>query len=422
MESLERDFFADPSVVDDPAPYFDQLRARCPVAREPHHNSMMVTGYDAVMEVLNSKDGTFSNCVSVAGPIPPLPFEPSGDDIREQLDACRDQLPWADHLVAFDGQKHVAHRTLLTQLLTYQRLKQNEEYLGQLADRMIDRFIERGSCNIVPEFAHATTTYAISDLMGIPEDHRAELLELIGASPSQIEGDAAHKIGPDPLSFLEERFVSYIEERREAPGTDLMSELAQSRFKDGSVPSIAELARLARFLFGAGQDTTSRLIAMAVLILAENPELQSLLRQDRSRIADFLEETLRYDGPVKVAFRLAQTSTTVAGTPVPAGTVLTVSLLGANHDPAHFENPKAFDMERPKLRDNVAFSRGVHACPGAPLARMESRIAIDRLLDRTTDIRISDEHHGPPDDRRYRFEKTYAFRSLADLHVEFTAA
>lgn len=422
MEEVDQDFFNDKSVIQDPATYFAKLRSRCPVMRESHHGSIMVTGYDEVINVLSRRDDTFSSSVSVAGPIPPLPFRPEGDDIRGQLDAHREELPWAAHLVSFDSEKHAAHRALVTRLLTYGRLKQNEGYLEGLADRLIDRFIDQGHCNVVSDYAHATSTYAISDLLGIPEEDRADLLALIGAPPTMIDGDPAHKIGPDPLIFLNERFVGYIRERRENPGTDLMSELANSRFKDGSTPEISVLARLAAFLFGAGQDTTSRLIAMAVRILGDEPELQKRLRKERDRIPDFLEETLRYDGPVKIIFRLAQSSTTVGEGEVPAGSIVTLGLSAANRDPRHFPNPDEFNIDRPRVRDNVAFSRGIHACPGAPLARLEARVAIERLLDRTADIRISEAHHGPANARRYRYDPTYSFRNLSDLHIEFTPA
>jgi cytochrome P450 len=416
------DFFADAKVVNDPIKYFNQIRSKCPVTQEAHHGSLMVTGYDAAMEVLSRRDGTFSSCVSVGGPIPPLPFEPVGDDIREQLNLHREDLPWSAHLVCFDGEKHAAHRALLTRPLTFHRIQQNENYMKELVDRVIDKFIGLGRCNVVSDFARPAATYAISDLMGIPEHHRAELLDLLSAPVTSIEGDPTHS-APDPLEFLEERFfVAYIRERRESPGKDLMSELANGRFKDGSVPEIAELARLACFLFGAGQDTTSRLIAMTILILAENPELQRRIRRERERIPDLLEETLRYDGPVKLIYRLAQQSTTIGDVKVPAGTVVSIGLFGANHDPNHFEDPETFNIDRPRVRDNLAFSKGVHGCPGAPLARMEARVAIARILDRLAEIRICEEHHGPPSARRYRFAPTYSFRSLSDLHIEFSAA
>jgi cytochrome P450 len=126
MVDVEPDFFSDPSVVADPKSYFDRLRSGCPVMKENYHGSLMVTGYDEVMEVLNRRDDVFSSVVSTLGPIPPLPFEPKGDDIREQLEAHRSEIPWSAHLVTFDGKRHADHRALLTSVLTYKRLKDND--------------------------------------------------------------------------------------------------------------------------------------------------------------------------------------------------------------------------------------------------------------------------------------------------------
>jgi cytochrome P450 len=413
------DFFSDARVIDDPRSYFDLMRAKSPVATEPYQNTVMVTGFADALAVLNDKAGVYSNACSVVGPIPGLPFAPQGPDIREQLDDYRADLPWASHLVCMDGTAHTKYRALLAGLLTYKRLKQNEEYLTNLADRLIDRFVETGRCAIVPQYAHATTVYAISDLMGIPEADRAELLALLGAPPSQVEGDAVHKVGADPLVFMKPRFDQYLRERMDDPRGDLMSELVQAKFKDGSKPDFDALSCLTRFLFGAGQDTTSRLIAMGVLILAENPELQRRLRDEPGRIADFIEEALRYDAPVKVAYRLALQDTAIGDIAVPAGTIVTVCLNGASNDPEKFNHPERFDIDRPGLRDHMGFSRGAHGCLGALLGRMEARTAIERLLARTSDLRISEEHHGPANARRYRFEPTYTFRSLAELYVEF---
>jgi cytochrome P450 len=422
MADVEPDFFSDPAVIDDPKNYFAAMRGRCPVLREPFQNSLMVTGYDEVKEVLDRRDDTFSTCVNVLGPVQGLPFVPEGDDIRAEVDAHREEMPWSAHLTAHDGPRHAAERQLLTELLTYKRLKANEDYLNGLANSLIDGFIGKGTVNAARDYAHAAATYAISDIMGIPAADRVELIELLGAPPSQLEGEAKHRVGADPLTFLKERFDGYFHARQVQPTGDLMTELLQARFRDGSAPDFDTVSLLARFLFGAGQDTTSRLIAMAILVLAENPELQARLRAEPARIADFLEEVLRFDGPVKVVYRLAQQRTEVAGVDVPAGTVLTVSLTGASNDPAHFPNPQVFDIDRSNKRDHVGFSRGVHACLGAPLARLESRVAIERILARTSDIRLSEAHHGPVGDRRLRFEQTYTFRSLSDLFIEFDAA
>jgi cytochrome P450 len=374
------------------------------------------------LKILVNKDGVFSNACSILGPMPGLPFEPHGPDISAELDAHRAEMPWSDHLVCFDGKKHAEHRMLLGSLLTYKRLKQNEEYLHGLAGKLIDEFIGNGRCNVVPEFAHATTVYAISDLMGIPMQDRAVLLEQIGAPPSQLAGDAPLKVGPDPLVAMKPLFDSYLQARQENPTGDLMSELVHAKFKDGSSPDFDMLSNLARFLFGAGQDTTSRLIAMAVLVLAERSDLQERLRTEPERIPDFIEETLRFDGPVKVAYRLATADTKVGDVEIPAGTILTVAYSAASNDPAKFAAPESFDIDRQGLRDHMGFGKGPHGCLGAPLGRMESRIAIEHLIKRVRNIRLSEEHHGPADAREFRFEPTYTFRSLSDLYIEFDPA
>jgi cytochrome P450 len=416
------DFFSDPAVIEDPFSYFAQMRSHCPVAREPYQNAFMVTGYEALNDLLTRKSDAFSSCLSVLGPLPPLPFKPEGGDITAQLEAVRDELPWSAHLVCYDGAKHAEHRALMTNLLTWKRLKQNEDYLYGLVDQLIDKFIGNGTCNVVPEFSHATTTYAISDFMGIPEADRPVLLEAIGAPPSQLEGDAPIKVGPDPLIAMKELFDGYLHERIANPTSDLMSDLVQSRYRDGSEVPFEILSNLARFTFGAGQDTTSHLISMAVRLLGEDLDLQQRLRADPGRIPDFIEEVLRFDPPVKVAYRLALKDSEVAGVEVPAGSVMTACLVGANRDPAHFEKPDEFDIDRPHVRDHMAFSKGLHACLGAPLGRMETRIALEKLLERTSEFRLSEAHHGPAGSRHYNFVPTYTFRSLVDLHIDFTPA
>jgi cytochrome P450 len=413
------DFFTDPSVIDDPQPYFHHLRSKCPVLREPFHGAFMVTGYPEAMELYNGQRRTFSSCVAVTGPIPPLPFKPEGDDVSPQIELHRRNMPFGNQLVAFDGAEHLAQRTLLTQLLTATRLQKNAEYMQGLADRLIDRFIEQGRCEVVSDYAHAMSTLVICDLLGVPEADRDELVKLLGQPPTQLGGDEAVKTSPDPNAHLNGLFSKYLEERRRQPCGDMMSDLANSRFKDGSAPDMPTLIRLATFLFAAGQDTSARMMASAFQILGEFPQLQERLRADPTRIPDFIEETLRIDSPVKVLSRLARTSTSIAGVDVPAGGVVTIALGAVNHDPRHFENPDQFNLDRPHVRDHIAFSRGLHACPGAPLARLEGRITVERFFKRMRDIRICEGEHGPPGARRYDYEPTYLLRGLSKLHIEF---
>ncbi len=151
------------------------------------------------------------------------------------------------------------------------------------------------------------------------------------------------------------------------------------------------------------------------------PDVQERLRRDRSRIPVFIEEALRMDAPpVKSQFRLAKKNTRVGDLDVPAGTTMMVCPGAVNRDPNRFEHPHEFDLDRKNVREHIAFGRGVHSCPGGPLARVEGRVSIERILDRMSDIAIDEELHGPPHARRYTYEPTFILRGLTELHITFT--
>jgi cytochrome P450 len=201
---------------------------------------------------------------------------------------------------------------------------------------------------------------------------------------------------------------------------DVLTDLAVATYPDGTTPDVISVVRTATFLFAAGQETTARLLAAALKHLAEHPELQDQLRDQRDRIPNFLEEVLRVESPVKTDFRLAQRSTSVAGVDIKAGTPVMLLNGAANRDPRRFECPHEFRIDRPNAQAHIAFGRGVHSCPGGPLARAEGRVSLERILDRLRDIRLSEEHHGPPGARRFRYEPTWVLRGLTELHLEFT--
>ncbi|MGW3565071.1 cytochrome P450 [Streptomyces sp. NPDC000941] len=418
------DFFRDDGAVADPYPYFDSLRTRCPVLREPHHDVVMVTGYDEVVEVAQDSK-SFSSCVSVTGPFPGFPVPLEGEDVSDLIERHRDELPMSDQLPTLDPPVHTAHRALLMRLITPKRLKQNEAAIGEIADRMLDTFLARGEGEFISEFAGPFTLLVIADLLGVPEEDREEFLDRLQRRPqagggigSTGEGAMAHS----PLEFLYGRFADYIEDRRRQPRDDVLTGLATARFPDGSLPDVADAVRVAANVFSAGQETTVRLLSSALMLIAEHPDIQERLRTERGLIPNFVEEVLRAESPVKGDFRLARIPTTVGGVDIPAGTTLMLLNGAANRDPRKFEDPATFDPARPNARHHLAFGRGIHTCPGAPLARAEARVGIERLLDRTSDIRISERVHGPADARRYRYLPTYILRGLTHLNLEFTPA
>ena len=165
-----------------------------------------------------------------------------------------------------------------------------------------------------------------------------------------------------------------------------------------------------------------RLLGAALQLIGDRPDLQGLLRERRDLIPGFVEETLRIEAPVKGDFRLARHGASVAGVDIPAGATVMVLNGAANRDPGHFESPGEFQVERENAREHLAFGRGVHSCPGGSLARMETRVSIERLLDRTAHIGISEAQHGPPGERHYHYMPTYILRGLTQLYLEITPA
>jgi cytochrome P450 len=384
---------------------------------------MMVTGYDEAVEVLHDS-GTFSSCISVTGPFPGFPVPLEGDDVSELIEKHRDELPMSDQLTTMDPPTHTAHRALLMRLFTPKRLKENEDRMSALADRVLDTFLAGGQGEYISGFASPFTLLIIGDLLGVPEEDQLEFLQS-QQRPQQsmtVGSTGDDTMAHSPLEFLYARFAEYIEDRRREPRDDVLTGFATATFPDGSMPEVADVVRVAANVFSAGQETTVRLLSAAIKLLAERPELQAQLRSEPDRIPNFIEETLRIESPVKGDFRMSRVKTAVAGVEVPAGTILMVVNGAANRDPRRFEAPDTFDPERANARHHLTFGRGVHTCPGAPLARAEARVGIERLLARTTDIRISERVHGPADAPNFQYIPTYILRGLTHLGVEFTSA
>ncbi len=421
------DFFRGDELVHDPYPYFDHLRGQCPVQREPHHGVVMVTGYDEAASIFTDTDA-FSSCNAVTGPFPgfPVPLDGlDGDEVSALIDEHRDEMPFSDQLPTMDPPAHKAHRGLLMRLLTPKRLRENEDFMWRRADRQIDTFLDRGECDLVTDFGGPFTLYVIADLLGVPEsEHETFREELQGGHQRDrvIGSTGKGSLGHTPLEFLYDRFSTYIEDRRREPRDDVLTSLATATFPDGSTPEVIDVVRVATNLFSAGQETTVRLLGAAFQVIGERPDVQKRLREDRDRIPDFVEECLRIESPVKGDFRLARRDTTVGGVDIPAGTTVMIVNGAANRDPRRFEDPTGFHLDRPNAREHLSFGRGIHSCPGGPLARAEARVSIERMLDRTEDIRISEAAHGPADARRYQYIPTYILRGLRHLHLEFTPA
>ncbi len=413
------DFFSDLSLIDDPYPFFRHLWAQGPVVDLPTHGVVAVIGYEEGFEVLRNH-ADFSSIVSATGPIPPVPFVIEGNDISEQIEQHRSTMPFGAMLVAQDQPDHTRTRRLLNGLLTPKRFKENEEFLQALADRKIDGFIEDGKLEVISGYGHPFATLAIADLMGMPEEAVAPALAGCGRMPGVI-GDPK-EMENNPLESLAMVFYGMLAERRENPCGDVMSILAQATHADGSLPEIGEIVSLAAVLFGAGQDSTVRLIASTLKRIAEHQDLQQAVRADPALIPQFIEEVLRLDGSTKGTFRLAKRRALIGNRTVEPGQVVMVILSAMNRDPRLFDSPDDFQLDRANVRKHLAFGAGIHGCIGAPLARAEARLTVEKLLARTSNIRFDEAVHGPEGARRYDYQPNFTQRALSSLNIVFDKA
>jgi cytochrome P450 len=304
-------------------------------------------------------------------------------------------------------------------LITPKRLKENEEFMWRLVDRALDAILPAGQCEFINDFAQRYTLLVIADLLGVPESDHRMLLERMGLG-ERLSGMMNQSSDFHDVDNIYDYFIEAIEDRRRNPREDVLTGMALAKFPDGSLPELVDVARIASNVFAAGQETTVRLLGATLVRIADDAELQQRLRRDTELIPNFVEETLRVDGPIRGDFRLALKSTTLGGVDIPAGTTVMVLNGAANRDPRRYERPGELLLDRSNSRQHVGFGHGVHTCPGSPLARSEVRITIERIFARTSDIRISEAAHGPAGARRYSYLPTFMFRGLAALHLEYT--
>ena len=413
MNAFERDFFTDPDLMLDPAPYYAALRERDPVVREPHRGVFMVSGIEEVLALYADYD-SFSAIVAPLGPFVQLPKPHAGESITDMIERRRDEIPMGDMLPTFDPPRHTRHRALLNKLLTPNRLKQNEQFMWTLANQLIDEFADRDETEFCESYSGPFTLLTIADLLGVPvEDHETLRGWLQSDGGRAMSGDTAGNAdGPQVLLRLYPYFTRYVEERRASPRDDVLTQLATVRFADGELPEVLDVVRIAVFLFAAGQETTARVLTTGMRILAQRPALADELRDNPDTIPNFIEECLRFESPIKGSYRLAVRDTQLAGVNIPRGSIVMAMNGAANRDVRVFEDADRFDPKRSNARRNITFGHGEHFCPGASLARAESRISFQQLLSRLDDLKLVD-----PDALSY--VPSFLFRGLNDLPLRF---
>jgi cytochrome P450 len=423
MESLaERDYFSDHSILTDPYAYFEAVRAKGPIYQLPGSGIVVVTGFDEILEVMkNTTD--FSSVIAPQGPAAALPFTPEGSDITPQIEAHRTQFIGGDLLVAYDDTAHARSRALLSRLFTPSRLKANEAFIAEYSEQLVREAAAKGGCDLIKEIATPFVTMVIADLLGVPEDDRQIFMDAIEAGPPPGSLDSGDLMAQNqPLVLMGTYFAQYVMDRRQNPRDDILSELSNASYPDGSTPDALEIVRLATFLFGAGQDTSAKLLGNAMRFIVDQPGLQQRLRQDPSLIPQLLEEVLRLEGSTKMTARLARRDSQIGDLKVPVGTKVMLATAAANRDPRRWPEPQEFILDRPRIKEHLGFGRGAHVCIGAPLARVEVRVILEKFLELTADIDLDAAQHGPRGARKLDYEASFIIRGLSQMHLTLKPA
>ncbi|MFJ5832200.1 cytochrome P450 [Streptomyces sp. NPDC093089] len=320
------------------------------------------------------------------------------------------------HLLNIDPPDHTRLRRLVSKAFTPRRVAEFAPRVQELTDRLIDSFAERGSADLIHEFAFPLPIYAICDLLGVPPEDQDDFRDWAGMM-------IRHGGGPRggvarSVKKMRGYLAELIHRKREESGEDLISGLIKAS-DHGEHLTENEAAAMAFIILFAGFETTVNLIGNGVYQLLRHPGQReglqaSLAAGEQGLLETGVEELLRFDGPVEMAtWRYATRALTIGGQEIPAGDPVLVVLAAANRDPARFAGPDVLDLTR---RDNqhLGYGHGIHYCLGAPLARLEGQTALATLLTRLPDLRLAVD----PDELRWR--GGLIMRGLRTLPVEFS--
>ncbi len=377
----------------DPYPVYAALRARAPVHRSRLLRAWVFTRYVDVDAILRDHRH-FGN-------------DPrKGSLTRRQLAMLPPPREYT--MLLLDPPDHSRLRALVSKAFTRKAINSLEPLIRRTMAALLDDVADPAAFDLIEAVARPLPMIVVAGMLGVPvEDRsqftvwaarRARLLEPVISRREREAGEAASR-------EFDAYFRRVIEERRASPRTDIVSALVQAQ-AEGTRLSDRETLNMLRLLLSAGTETTANLVGNGMLALLRHPDQLQRLRDDPGLIPAAVEELLRFDAPAQTDFRRVLVDCEVNGFPLRKRDNVALLLGAANRDPAVFENPDRLDVER-RQGPHLSFGRGIHHCLGAPLARLEGRIALEMLLRRYRSIKLLD---GPP-----RFRKGVVLRGLQSL-------
>lgn len=352
MENVTRDPL-------DPFPWYESMRDRNPVFYDSKNGFWHVFRYSDVKRVL-SDYSYFSSAEGRGG---------------------TDENPIGASLISSDPPRHTKLRSLVSRAFTPKRVEELAPRIREIAEELVSEFKKNGKFDLVKDYSGQLPVIVIAELLGIPPEDRNKFKKWSDQLVSGARDDFSDEGGEysEPQIAMGMYFNDIIEKKRKAPGDDLISSLIAAEV-DGEKLSQFDLLGFSVLLLVAGNETTTNLITNAILTLDRNPEVYDLMIARRDLIPSMTEEVLRFRSPVQSMFRTCSKDTEIGGQKMRKGQPVIAWIGSANHDPSEFPDPERFDPKRAPNR-HIAFGEGIHFCLGAPLARLEAKIALDVLFE-----------------------------------------
>jgi cytochrome P450 len=398
----------DPAVVEDPHQYYAQLRAGDPVHHVPGTTAYLVTRMDLIHEVV-AKPAVFSSVSTV------FLHHRAHDDAPGLRGVSPDAAMDTSQgmvLATADPPDHTRQRKVVTRRLSTTVMQGMEPEFRQLVDGVLDGALARGRIELMSELAEPLPMVMVARILGVDDEKASALKEQGYASVEAISGFVTDErlaelgapmmnVGPVVDRYLEARGAQQYDPE------SLIGVCGQA-VEDGELTDMEAMATLFLLISAGGESTTS-LTGTGARILAQRPDLQGRLRREPHLVPAFVEEACRIDPPFRGHYRTVVAHTELGGVSIPAGSTLVLLWPAANHDRAVFPNPDDIDLDRPNPRQHVGFGWGIHLCVGAPLARVEAKVALEQLLARTKSFTID------PDAAPLRHHRSLMVRRLVEL-------